>query len=116
MRTESGSKRTSICRGWKRLEENITFTSIPIDYLCAEITHGLELNAPGFALSVDIEDFCCIGTSQKLYTVPHLREATPFEDLARWVLFNRTFGDSVKIEGVIGTQARKQWLSTSRLF
>ena len=87
-----------------RGEHHVYFDPDRLVYV--KITHGLELNAAGFALSVDIEDFR-IGASQKFYTVPHLREATPFEYLARWVLFNRTFGDSVKIEGVIGTPGQE---------
>lgn len=66
-----------------------------------KITHGLEINSPGFALAVDTDDFR-IGASQSFYSVPYLREATPFEYLTRLVLFNRTFGDSMNLEGVIG--------------
>lgn len=33
--------------------------------------------------------------------VPYIRDATPLEYLSRVVLFNRTFGDDIQIEGVI---------------
>lgn len=39
--------------------------------------------------------------SQRWMCVPYIRDATPFEYLSRLVLFNRTFGDDIQIEGVI---------------
>jgi hypothetical protein len=33
--------------------------------------------------------------------VPYIRDAMPFEYLSRLVLFNRTFGDDIQLEGVI---------------
>jgi len=74
--------------------------------LYVKITHGLEPDSPGFALAVDTDDFR-IGSSQTFYSVPRLREATPFEYLSRLVLFNRIFGDSVNLEGVIGMAAHE---------
>jgi len=65
-----------------------------------KITHGVEHNTPGFALTVTVE-FHLGKKTQRYIGVPKLREATPFEYLARLRLFNLTFQDDVQIEGVI---------------
>lgn len=39
--------------------------------------------------------------TQRWMCVPYLRDATPFEYLSRVVLFNRTFGDDIQLEGII---------------
>jgi hypothetical protein len=55
---------------------------------------------PGFALTVDT-DFRIGKITQRYIGVPYLREATPFEYLARLRLFNLTFRDFIELEGVI---------------
>jgi len=65
-----------------------------------KITHGAEHNTPGFALTVTAE-FHIGKKTQRYIGMPKLREATPFEYLARLRLFNLTFQDDVQVEGVI---------------
>jgi hypothetical protein len=65
-----------------------------------KITHGADAANAGFALTVDT-DFRIGKKTQCYIAVPWLREATPFEYLARLQLFNLTFRDDVEIEGVI---------------
>jgi hypothetical protein len=65
-----------------------------------KITHGHDPASAGFALTVDTQ-FRLGKKSQRYLGVPFLREATPFEYLARLRLFNLTFRDPVEFEGVI---------------
>lgn len=79
-----------------------------------KITHGVELDRAGFALTVGT--ISRIGKkSQNNISVPHLREATPFEYLARLQLFNRTFQDSIELEGVF-VEPGKEAIVTSQPF
>jgi len=66
-----------------------------------KITHGWDRQKAGFALTVEAR-FSRFGkvTQNPIYA-PSIREATPLEYLARLRLFNRTFLDSVEVEGVI---------------
>lgn len=79
-----------------------------------KITHGAEAARPGFALTVDT-DFHIGKVTQRYIGVPYLREATPFEYLARLRLFNLTFRDSIEFEGVID-EPGKEAIVTSQLF
>lgn len=65
-----------------------------------KITHGVDPAEAGFALTVDT-DFRIGKASQRYIGVPFLREATPFEYLARLRLFNLIFRDYIELEGVI---------------
>ena len=79
-----------------------------------KITHGAVLDQAGFALTVDT-DFHIGKVSQRYIGVPYLREATPFEYLARLRLFNLTFRDFIEFEGVIGDPG-KEAIITSQEF
>ena len=68
----------------------------------------------GFALTVDT-DFHIGKVSQRYIGVPYLREATPFEYLARLRLFNLTFRDFIEFEGVIDDPG-KEAIITSQEF
>jgi hypothetical protein len=65
-----------------------------------KVTHGLNPDAGGFALTVDT-DFRVGKKTQCYIGVPFVREATPFEYLSRLQLFNRTFTDFIDFAGVI---------------
>ena len=65
-----------------------------------KITHGVDPEKPGFALTVDT-DFRIGKASQRYIAIPYLRAATPFEYLSRLRLFNLTFRDFIEFEGVI---------------
>src|SRR5437762_261901 len=79
-------------------EHHVFYDAVKERYF--KITHGVEHNAPGFALTVTAE-FRIGKKTQRYIGVPKLREATPFEYLARLRLFNLTFQDDVQVEGVI---------------
>ena len=79
-----------------------------------KITHGAIVEKPGFALTVDT-DFRIGKVSQRYIGVPYLREATPFEYLARLRLFNLTFRDFIEFEGVID-EPGKEAIITSQEF
>jgi hypothetical protein len=55
----------------------------------------------GFAIAIGLDDIMMSVHSQRWMCVPYIRDATPFEYLSRLVLFNRTFGDDIQLEGVI---------------
>jgi Serine/Threonine/Tyrosine Kinase found in polyvalent proteins len=71
-----------------------------------KITHGVELDRAGFALTVRTK-FHIGRKTQRFIGEPHLREATPFEYLTRLQLFNRTFYDTIEVEGVIVDSGRE---------
>jgi hypothetical protein len=55
----------------------------------------------GFAIAIGVDDIIMSVHSQRWMCVPYIRDATPFEYLSRLVLFNRTFGDDIQLEGII---------------
>jgi hypothetical protein len=66
-----------------------------------KITHdSANAEAAGFAVTVDVDIKMSVH-SQRWLGVPFIRDATPLEYLSRLVIFNRTFGDDIQIEGVI---------------
>ncbi|MEA3207885.1 MAG: Serine/Threonine/Tyrosine Kinase found in polyvalent protein [Chthoniobacter sp.] len=71
-----------------------------------KITHGKDKANAGFALTVDTEFLIGRKTQRYLYK-PNLREATPFEYLARLRLFNLIFRDSNVFEGVIANPGQE---------
>jgi len=79
-----------------------------------KITHGSDKTHAGFALTVDT-NFHIGKRTQRYLAVPFLREATPFEYLARLQLFNLTFQDSIEVEGVI-VDSGKEAIVTSQPF
>ncbi len=52
--------------------------------------------------------------TQRYIGVPYLREATPFEYLARLRLFNLTFRDSIEFEGVIDAPGEEAIVTSQR--
>ena len=72
-----------------------------------KITHdSRDKNAPGFAIAIGLDDIIMTVESQRWMCVPYIRDATACEYLSRVVLFNRTFGDDIQLEGVICDPAR----------
>jgi hypothetical protein len=67
-----------------------------------KITHdSRDENAAGFAIAIGLDDIIMTVQSQRYMCVPYIRDATAFEYLSRLVVFNRTFGDDIQLEGVI---------------
>ncbi len=62
-------------------------------------THGEH--PAGFAIAIGLDDIVMSVHSQRWMCVPYIRDATPLEYLSRVVLFNRSFGDDIQLEGVI---------------
>lgn len=72
-----------------------------------KITHdSRDENAAGFAIAIGVDDIVMTVESQRWMCVPYIRDATPLEYLSRLVLFNRTFGDDIQLEGVISDPGR----------
>lgn len=78
-----------------------------------KITHGVDATSAGFALTVDT-DFRIGKKTQRYIAVPWLREATPFEYLARAQLFNLIFREDIEIEGVIVEPGRQAIVLSQR--
>jgi hypothetical protein len=70
-----------------------------------KVTHAIDSNAGGFALTVDTK-FSIGKKTQKYFGVPYVREATPFEYLSRLQLFNRVFTDFINFQGVIDERGK----------
>lgn len=78
-----------------------------------KITHGVEPGTAGFALTVGT-DFRIGKRTQRYIAVPWLREATPFEYLARLQLFNLTFQDDIEVEAVITDPGKEAFIISQR--